>query len=135
MITHESIGDYMRREKTVTNCTGNNMCTQCGECCSNLLPMTDKEVSLIRKYVKKHQIKEQVVSNVPFADHVIDLTCPFLDKSKKQEKCTIYSVRPAICRYFVCNHEPFEALKHEDLFQEPRYVVNLRYTFFGGGSR
>ena len=39
--------------------TCNGECTQCGNCCSNLLPMTEDEIATIRKYIKKHHIKER----------------------------------------------------------------------------
>lgn len=38
--------------------TDNGKCTQCGACCSNLLPMTDSEIETIHKYIKKQNIKE-----------------------------------------------------------------------------
>ena len=36
------------------NLTCNGKCTECGECCSNLLPMTDDEISVIKNYIKKN---------------------------------------------------------------------------------
>ena len=33
--------------------TDNGKCTQCGACCSNALPMTEDEISVIRRFVKK----------------------------------------------------------------------------------
>lgn len=38
--------------------TDNGKCTQCGACCSNALPMTEDEISVIRRFVKKYHIKE-----------------------------------------------------------------------------
>jgi len=108
--------------------TDNGKCTQCGQCCSNLLPMTDEEISVIRKYIKRHHIKEHR-HFLPLAEPTVDMTCPFLNDSKKTEKCDIYEVRPKICRDFICCRnglEPFDiewALKAE--------VVDVRETFFG----
>ena len=109
--------------------TENGKCSQCGACCSNILPMTDKEIETIRRYIKRHGTKEQK-HFLPLANPAIDLTCPFLDSTKKTEKCTIYEVRPAICRYFKCD-EPNGALKHKELFEGVRKVVDVRKTFFG----
>ena len=81
--------------------TDNGKCTQCGQCCSNILPMTEDEISVIRRYIKKHHIKERK-HILPLAEPTIDMTCPFLDDSKSCEKCTIYEVRPRICRDFIC---------------------------------
>lgn len=116
-------------EHGVYDKTDNGKCTQCGACCSNLLPMTDKEISVIRNYIKKHHIKE-CNHSIPLAKPAIDMTCPFLDASKSTGKCTIYSARPAICRCFLCS-EPKGALKHKELLQEVRKPVYVRETFYG----
>ena len=36
----------------IIDLTCNGECTQCGQCCSNLLPMTDEEIATIHKYIK-----------------------------------------------------------------------------------
>ena len=64
--------------------------------------ITDEEIEVIRKYIKRFHIKEQK-RNLPLAEPMLDLMCPFLDNSKKCEKCTIYEVRPHICRQFSCD--------------------------------
>lgn len=109
--------------------TCNGECTQCGNCCSNLLPMTEDEIATIRKYIKKHRIKEHR-HILPLAEPTIDMTCPFLDDSKSCEKCTIYEVRPMICRDFICcpsKRPPMNDLKHKLKCR----VVDVRYEFFG----
>lgn len=119
-------------EHGVYNKTDNGKCTQCGACCSNLLPMTDKEITVIRNYIKKHHIKE-CNHSIPLAEPALDMTCPFLDTSKRAEKCTIYSVRPAICKCFLCS-EPHGALKHKELLRRARKPVHVREEFFGEKS-
>ena len=109
--------------------TDHGKCTQCGECCSNLIPMTDKEVDTIRRHIKKHKIKEQKCL-APLTEPVMDMTCPFLDRNKKTERCTIYMARPGVCRFFKCD-EPNGAIKHKELFDGVRRIVDLRETFFG----
>lgn len=110
--------------------TEDGKCSGCGGCCSNFLPMTEKEIRTIKRYVKKHNIRPQRHVVIPMAKPVhMDLTCPFLDDKKETEKCTIYEVRPAICRYFVCN-DPHGALKYQELYQEVRMPVDVRGTFF-----
>lgn len=113
----------------VYNLTDNGKCTGCGGCCSNLLPMTDEEIAIIRKYIKRNGIKEHK-HLVPLKKPSIDITCPFLNDSKSKDKCTIYEVRPAICRCFICS-EPNGALKHKELFEGVRKVVNVRGEFYG----
>lgn len=84
-----------------TNCV-NGKCVGCGNCCTELLPMTLKEVETIRKYVKEHKIKPY--SEIFFEYNgapSTNLMCPFRDLETKT--CRIYDVRPNICRQFKCN--------------------------------
>lgn len=110
------------------NLTKNGKCTECGECCSNLLPITDEEVEVIQKYVKRYNIKEQK-RNLPLAEPTLDLTCPFLDSGKKCEKCTIYEVRPHICRQFSC--DPKQRPQLDLSYGLKAKVRDVRNTFFG----
>lgn len=118
-------------EHGVYDMTENGKCTGCGNCCSNILPMTDKEIEVIRRHIKKNHIKERK-HIIPLANPFLDMTCPFLNTDKKTEKCTIYSVRPAICRCFICP-EPNGALKHKELWHGVRMPVNVREAFYGKG--
>lgn len=86
----------------VFDMTDNGKCCQCGACCSALLPLTDEEIDTIRKYIKRYNIKPQSHVSAPLAKPTLDMTCPFLDMKKDKEKCTIYEVRPKICRDFSC---------------------------------
>ena len=108
--------------------TDNWKCTQCGACCSNLLPMTAEEIDTIRKYIKKHNIKEHR-HILPLANPTLDLTCPFLNDSKPNEKCDIYEVRPRICRDFICcpsKRPPIDDLKYKLKCR----IVNVRSEFY-----
>ena len=40
-----------------TNYCVNGSCSNCGNCCTELIPLTKDEVSLIKAYVKEKQIK------------------------------------------------------------------------------
>lgn len=113
------------------NLTDNGKCTGCGGCCSNLLPMTDEEVKIIRRYIKKHKIKERR-HLAPVAEPVIDMTCPFLDESKKSEKCSIYEVRPHICRQFSC--DPKQRPELDFGFKVASTIRNVRGEFFEKGD-
>lgn len=110
------------------NLTKNGKCTGCGSCCSNLLTMTNKEVETIRKYIKNHNIKEHK-KVFPLAEPSLDLTCPFLNDSKPNEKCEIYEVRPRICRDFICD---VKQRKPIDVVHVMKCrIVNVREEFFG----
>lgn len=115
-------------EVNVTNYTLNGKCSNCGECCSNFLPLSDEEKVRIHQYVKQNNIKEQV-HNFPQSGATIDMTCPF--RSRSSRKCLIYKVRPAICRSFICNKTPEQILSNRDFYYKQRSVVDMRSEFFG----
>lgn len=106
--------------------TDNGKCTQCGACCSNYLPMTQKEIATIHRFVKKHDIKE-FKHLFPVSNDTFDMTCPFMDDSKQKEKCRIYSVRPEICKQFICSKEKKPFNGHWQQYD----VVDVRSEFFG----
>lgn len=110
------------------NLTCNGKCTGCGQCCSNILPMTDEEIETIRKYVKKYNIKENK-HLIPLTEPIFDMTCPFLDNSKSCEKCKIYKVRPKICKDFICDQEQRQKLDIE--WAVKCKSVNVRSEFYG----
>ena len=94
-------------------------CDNCGGCCSNLLPVTNREIKTIRKYIKRHRIAEIKSMN--------PLDCPFLDK-EKDLKCRIYEVRPRICREFFCSSFAHFGVKG-------MHPVDVRETFYGSGGK
>lgn len=65
------------------------MCSKCGKCCRNNLLLSEKEIRFLSEYVITHKIKEK--NNTDF--------CPFLDD---QHLCSIYEVRPNICKFYDC---------------------------------
>lgn len=118
------INDY---QHGVYDFTKDGKCIGCGNCCSNLLPLTNKEIREIKKYIEKHNIKKQDHKLFVLAKNQIDMMCPFLDDSKPKHKCTIYEVRPFICRDFICSRG-----KQPDsrLYQGGRHAVDVAKTFF-----
>lgn len=112
----------------VKDFTKNGKCSNCGKCCTNLLPLSDAEVKRIKSYIKKHKIKEQR-HNVAVG---VDMTCPFRDEANR--KCLIYEIRPAICRQFVCNHT-YEDIKQAKIdFHKTNKIVFMRHEFFGNNE-
>lgn len=108
--------------------TENGKCIGCGNCCSNLLPLSEKEISDIRSYVKNHKIKKQKhVLYVLKKQPDIDMLCPFLDDSQPNKKCTIYPVRPLICKDFICAKGK---VPDKRLYYENRKAVDMAETFF-----
>ena len=107
--------------------TNNGKCTGCGNCCSNLLPMTNEEVETIRKYIKNNNIKEHR-HILPLAEPTLDLTCPFLNDSKPNEKCDIYEVRPRVCRDFIC--DPKKRPPVDVKYSSKCRPINVRSEFY-----
>jgi Fe-S-cluster containining protein len=107
--------------------TKNGKCSQCGGCCSRFLPVTQKEINTIHQYIKEHNIQKADHGVFAFAKPVFDLQCPFLDLTKPKEKCSIYSVRPQICREFICNgtHKCSKDLANKDID-----IVDFTEEFF-----
>ena len=85
--------------RSATDFTVNGKCSNCGECCSAVLPISNRKLKRIKEYVRKHNIKPHL--NVMInAD--IDITCPF--RNEKEKKCDIYEVRPWVCQKFICSN-------------------------------
>ena len=112
-------------EYTVTDYTNNGKCSNCGECCSNCLPISNGEIKRIRAYIKEHKIREQRHNALVG----VDMTCPFRDDVNK--KCLIYEIRPSICRQFMCNHTKEDIMKAKFDFHHSYRVVFMRSEFFG----
>lgn len=91
-------------------------CSKCGECCTNFLPVTQKEINEIQKYVIENKIRPQtqilVMQN--------RLSCPYYD----EKKCLIYEVRPLICKEFYC-YKKVNIESGKKLTAEKRITVNM----------
>lgn len=105
-------------ESGVYNFCKDGKCIGCGECCSALLPISEKELRVIKRYVKKKKLKPH--RHMAVASVALDMTCPFLDSTKSSEKCDIYSVRPKICREFICCQPPSKVKANKELFWSTR---------------
>lgn len=125
-----TLADVMRdMENGTYNFCKDGECIGCGNCCSNLLPMTDEEIKTIKVYMKKHHIKEQKHINALLVEQPkIDMTCPFLMNSGC-ERCVIYEVRPRVCRDFIC--EPKQRPVPDMKCAMKCKPTNVRETFFG----
>jgi Fe-S-cluster containining protein len=120
--------EYVRKgmEDNLFNFTKDGKCSQCGECCTNLLPMSDKEIREVKRYILKHRIDEYR-HLLPLTANTYDMTCPFRDNTNK--KCTIYEVRPQICRSFICDNEKRARIDRK-LISHTRRIVMVREEFF-----
>lgn len=114
-------------EDNVYNYTKDGKCSGCGNCCSNMLPMSRKEIETIRKYIRKNGIRESK-HLIPVMKRPYDMTCPF--RNNDSEICTIYPVRPEICKQFICD-SPQRAKHNRKLLSQTREIVLVREEFFG----
>ena len=127
--TLEKVMEDMRNG--VYDYTRDGKCSGCGNCCSRILPVSGKEVRRIREYIRKHHI-EECVNRPPTAGPVQDWTCPFRDNMKRI--CTVYEVRPAICRDFRCD-KPRKQIEADKRMYHGKYnVVDMREKFFPKGE-
>ena len=90
-------------------------CSNCGECCTDLLPLSAEEVRRLKAYARKHGLKEHTQAPF-FAAGATDLTCPF--RNQAEGKCDVYEVRPRICRSFVCTKTREQAKHDRDLLHQ-----------------
>ena len=127
-----SVLEYIQHglEDNMIDFTENGKCSGCGNCCSNFLPMSKKEVAAIHRYIEKYDIKERK-HLLPVAEPAFDMTCPFRDNDKGI--CAIYEVRPEICKQFICNNEK-RAKNNRKLLGQTRSIVDVRSEFYGSNT-
>lgn len=119
---------WQNMESGLYDFTVDGKCSNCGECCSNYLPVSDKEINAIRRYIKQHGIKE-IKHFLPTAKPATDLQCPF--RSDLEKKCTIYPVRPAICRDFQCDKPRKHITADREMYNGKYGVISMKAVFYG----
>ena len=99
--------------------TKNGKCVDCCRCCSNILLATERDIKVIKKYMRENNI----VLKSPYSvlDSEYKEECPFLNKDKK---CSIYPARLTICRSFSCNKDLHEEMEYKDT-----KVIDMLATF------
>ena len=107
--------------------TEDGKCSSCGSCCGRYLPISEKELKEIKRYVKKHHIKPQK-HILPTVDATIDFTCPLRNDAEK--KCMCYEVRPQICRSFKCDKPKNDIWATKREFHAKYRVVDMRKEIF-----
>lgn len=108
----------------ITDFTKNGKCSNCGECCSDLLHLGEEEIKRIDDFLKDKNIKQYNKNN---------FKCPFRNDVIKM--CNIYPARPDICRWFVCNKEPEQVARERDLRNYNKKVRSMTELFFYDTSR
>ena len=115
----------------VSDFTNNGKCSNCGNCCTRILPMSIIDILSIESYVEKNKLKENHHPNYYLLNNKqADLTCPFRNWDKGI--CEIYHLRPEICRRFICNQDPGVIKKNRDSLNGRLPIIDTRERFFNG---
>lgn len=102
------------QNKHIVNHCIEGRCSQCGECCADFLPLTFKEVQILKKYIEENNVEltDWDFINPVTQKHETHLLCPLLDKDTKL--CKAYTARPNICKTFKCCKNPKIVIKERD---------------------
>ncbi len=82
-----------------------NKCAGCAECCKDAILLNWVDVMMIREQLSINQVAKIRIRENDFAIGIIlseekEMFCSFLDRTNNL--CTIYPVRPLVCRVYVC---------------------------------
>lgn len=102
-------------------------CSKCGMCCSDIIPVTDKELETLKRFVKVNKYKPNTRIKVGMVEGY-DMTCPFLNDNGK---CDVYKIRPEVCRLFKCYCENEIGIEHFRFYAKNPDVRSLRKEVFG----
>lgn len=125
----QMLNDY---SKGVQDYTKDGKCIQCGSCCTRFLALSNHEINTIRRYIERHGITQNKHAVNVYKDPLLDMTCPFLDDTKSDHKCTIYDVRPLLCRDFICKKDKKPS---PQLYKDNRRAVDMVQLFFGNKDK
>lgn len=108
------------------NYTVCGQCSNCGQCCSDLLHLSKEEIKRIDDYLKEHKLEQHNKGEN-------NLNCPFRNELFK--KCDIYEVRPEICKIFKCNKTPEEAYRNREFTNFNKKCRSMAELFFNDDSK
>ncbi len=92
----------------------------CSFCCHSTILMSRFEKEYIRKIVKLNGIKpnkerNKLQNNKPEAElKWVDRACPFLSSTDGKGNCSIYEIRPLVCRTHNSLEDPNKCMKEDD---------------------
>lgn len=111
--------------ETENHCVGGH-CSCCGGCCSDIFPVTKKELDTLRKFVRSHHYKPHTQLKMGMTA-TYDMTCPFLNEEKK---CDIYDIRPETCRLF--KRDTLNPFTMEEFVKQP---IELQKAYLNLASK
>lgn len=130
------INEVFNSDMEVKNNTCNHNCSCCGSCCASFIPITKKELMIIKKFVKENNITGNFLSKNIGQNFYV--SCPFLDPVN--HKCNIYEVRLYVCRKFKCDKKKETLIRErEDYARRADYngffnnspTASLQYLIYG----
>ena len=130
IVYNEQLMAEVNEKMQVVDCSKDGRCSDCGQCCTNILPVNFQEINRIQRFIEKHKI-QACTHFAPLANFGGDMICPFRDG--KEKRCTIYPVRPAACKSFFCGNTREAILAARDkVYRNSSLEIDMRATFFGG---
>lgn len=123
-----SFKDVLSKDNKVMDYTFQGQCSNCGNCCNDVLPLTNGDINRIKQYIKKNNIKPINHALRILSIRNIDVMCPF--RNEEEKKCNIYEVRPLVCKRFSC-HDYYKTLyaSYHDLADKTKNY-SMRNIFF-----
>ena len=85
-----------------TDFTCNGICSKCGECCGDILPLDQEDVDKISEYVLENKI-HSIAATLIMQNK---LQCPYYT-GNKEKGCAIYPARPKVCKLYKCDKKGF----------------------------
>lgn len=110
----------------LTDFTKGGQCSNCGQCCSDILHLSKEEIKRIDNYLKEHKVIQHNIGKN-------NINCPFRNEAFK--KCDIYEVRPEICKVFKCNKTPEEAYRNREFTNFNKKPRSMAELFFKDDSK
>ena len=128
-----TLKDYQKSQSNgIINYTDNGKCSNCGECCGNVLPLTEQDIKAMKGYIKNHNVQPEN-HTPPVLNQFIDMVCPL--RNNRENKCNIYPARPTICRLFKCDKASSGTILDIAKFKGLANLYNVRKLFFGSEGK
>ena len=100
----------------------NGNCNGCSECCNVFVPITKKELKLLKRLLTKKVLKRYAKSTM---NDSINCKCPF----STDDGCSIYNLRPSICKNYHCKKE-LSKIYDGDLKSSEDLPIKMLYQIF-----
>ena len=108
----------------------------CNVCCYGSILMSYTEFTAIMLYLEENRGQDEIEKlfreRVGLLQDAGTLLCPFLKEDAESEHCSIYPVRPLICRVFGTSSSPCEEIGDPSLLEEELFYEAYDLLYYGG---